>query len=299
MTHTALTATPPSRAGLTVNIRGHLVDFARPKVMGIINATPDSFYASSRTPDSDAIRRRVAEMRATGADWIDIGGYSTRPGADDVSEHEETDRLLIALEATRDVWPEAVISIDTFRASVARRLVEAGADIINDVSGGTLDPDMWPTVAEMRVPYILMHMRGTPSTMQTLTDYKNVTAEVLSDLMGKVAKLRALGVNDIILDPGFGFAKTVEQNYALLAHMRAFAETGLPVLAGLSRKSMIWRPLGISPDETLQGTTTLNAVALLGGADILRVHDVAAARQCVDVIQLLSDSVNTGTVHHK
>lgn len=288
MTHTSLRITRPARSGLTVNIRGRLVDFSRPKVMGIINATPDSFYASSRTPELDAIRRRAAEMRDQGADWLDLGGYSTRPGADEVPEQEETDRLLRALEGVRDVWPEAIVSIDTFRASVARRLVEAGADIINDVSGGTLDTEMWATVAELRVPYILMHMRGTPATMQDHTYYRDVTAEVLSDLMKKVGRLRAMGVNDIILDPGFGFAKTVEQNYSLLAHIGAFAATGLPVLAGLSRKSMIWRPLDISPDDTLPGTTALNTVALLGGADILRVHDVAPARQCVDVLQLMN-----------
>lgn len=288
MTHTSLRITRPARSGLTVNIRGRLVDFSRPKVMGIINATPDSFYASSRTPELDAIRRRAAEMRDQGADWLDLGGYSTRPGADEVPEQEETDRLLRALEGVRDVWPEAIVSIDTFRASVARRLVEAGADIINDVSGGTLDTEMWATVAELRVPYILMHMRGTPATMQDHTYYRDVTAEVLSDLMKKVGRLRAMGVNDIILDPGFGFAKTVEQNYSLLAHLRAFSTTGLPVLAGLSRKSMIWRPLDISPDDTLPGTTALNTVALLGGADIIRVHDVAPARQCVDVLQLMN-----------
>lgn len=288
MTHTSLTLPRPDRAGLTINIRGRLVDFATPKVMGIINATPDSFYAASRTPDAGAIRRRAAEMREQGADWLDLGGYSTRPGAEEVPEGVETERLLRALEAVRDVWSEAVVSVDTFRASVARRLVEAGADIVNDVAGGILDPEMGATVAELKVPYILMHMRGTPATMQSLTDYSDVTAEVLSDLMHKAADLRALGVCDIILDPGFGFAKTVEQNYSLLAHMPAFASTGLPVLAGLSRKSMIWRPLGISPDDTLPGTTSLNMAALLGGADILRVHDVAAARQCVEVFKLLT-----------
>ncbi len=272
---------------LTINVRGRLVDFATPKVMGIINATPDSFYAGSRTPGAGALRERVEAMRLAGADWLDLGGYSSRPGAGEVAVEVETERLLMALDVVRDVWPEAIVSIDTFRAAVARRLVEAGADIVNDIGGGTLDPEMWPTVAELQVPYVLMHMRGTPETMQSLTDYGDVAAEVLTDLMTKAASLRALGVNDIILDPGFGFAKTTEQNYELLAHTREFAATGLPVLAGLSRKSMIWRPLGITPDDALPGTTALNMAALLGGADILRVHDVAPARQCVDVFGLL------------
>ncbi|MDE7159997.1 MAG: dihydropteroate synthase [Muribaculaceae bacterium] len=271
----------------TYNIRGHLHALDRPVVMGIINVTPDSFYPGSRTPDSDVIRRRAETMRHEGADWLDIGGYSTRPGAQEVSEAEETDRLCRGLEAVREVWPEAVVSVDTFRARVARECVERGADIINDISGGTLDPDMWPEVARLKVPYILMHTRGTPATMQSLTDYDDVAADVLSDMMHKVAALRQLGVADIILDPGFGFAKTPEQNYTLLSSLPVFAATGLPLLAGLSRKSMIWRPLGITPAEALPGTIALNAAALLYGADILRVHDVAEARQTADVISLL------------
>ncbi len=274
---------------LTLNIGGRLYPLTRPAVMGIINVTPDSFYSGSRTPGGDAIRRRAEEMRDEGADWVDIGGYSTRPGAEEVSPAEETDRLARGIEGVREVWPEAVISVDTFRAGVARECVRLGADIINDVGGGTLDPDMWQTVAELRVPYILMHMRGTPATMQTLTDCEDVTADVLSDMMRKVAALRRAGVADIIIDPGFGFAKTVEQNYRLLAGLRQFADTGLPVLAGLSRKSMIWRPLGITPEEALPGTTALNAAALLNGADILRVHDVGAARQTVEVIGRLME----------
>lgn len=275
---------------LTVNIRGRLHSLARPVVMGIVNVTPDSFYEGSRTPAADDIRARVLRMREEGADWIDLGGYSTRPGAPEVSVAEECDRLGRGLEAIREVWPDAVVSVDTFRASVARECVEAGADIINDVSGGTLDPDMFATVAALRVPYILMHMRGTPATMQSLTQYGDVTADVLSELMHSVSRLTALGVNDIILDPGFGFAKTPEQNYRLLAGLEHFVGTGLPVLAGLSRKSMVWRPLGITPAEALPGTTALNAVALAKGAHILRVHDVAEARQTADVITMLREA---------
>ena len=275
---------------LTLNILGRRHSLDRPVVMGIINVTPDSFYSGSRTPDRDSISRRAEEMRRAGADWIDIGGYSTRPGAEEVSETEETERLCRGLEAVRKVWPEAVVSVDTFRAKVAGECVSLGADIINDISGGTLDPALWETVAALRVPYILMHTRGTPATMQTLTDYDDVTADVLSDMMHKVARLRQLGVADIILDPGFGFAKTTEQNYRLLAGLRQFSDTGLPVLAGLSRKSMVWRPLDLTPSQALPGTIALNAAALLAGADILRVHDVAEARQTVDVITRLMEA---------
>lgn len=272
----------------TINIRGELYDFETPWVMGIINATPDSFYSGSRTPDKESIRERVKVMRGEGADCLDLGGYSTRPGADEITPTQEWDRLAPALETIREVWPEAIVSVDTFRASVARKAVcEFGADIINDVSGGTLDPDMFATVAELRVPYILMHMRGTPADMQTLTDYENVTANVLSDLAFKTAELRSLGVCDIILDPGFGFSKTTDQNYELLNNLEEFTKTGLPVLAGMSRKSMIWKPLDITPSDTLPGTIALHMAAMMKGASIIRVHDVAPARQSADIFALM------------
>lgn len=275
---------------LSINIRGRLHEFRRPWVMGILNATPDSFYAGSRTPEADAIRARARRIREEGADCIDIGGYSSRPGADEVSPEEEFRRLRLALEITREEWPDAIISVDTFRSGVARRCVEeCGADIINDISGGDLDPEMFETVAALKVPYILMHMRGNPETMQSLTDYADVTAEVLSDLAFKTARLRSLGVCDIILDPGFGFAKTAEQNFRLLADIGEFVKTGLPVLAGMSRKSMIWRPLGITPADSLPGSLALHAAAILGGAHIIRVHDVAESVQARDVLALLSD----------
>lgn len=276
---------------LTINIKGHLLDFSRPWVMGIVNITPDSFYEGSRTECLRDVRLRVRAMRDAGAQCVDIGGYSSRPGASDVSADEEYRRLATGLEAVRLEWPEAVVSVDTFRAGVARRCVEEwGADIINDISGGTLDPAMGETVAALRVAYVLMHMRGTPADMQSYTCYDDVVADVIRDLAFKADALRSLGVADVIIDPGFGFAKTVEQNYRLLACLGEFRRLGCPILAGLSRKSMIWRPLGLTPSEALPGTIALDTVALMHGADIIRVHDVAEAVQTVRVLQLLRGS---------
>lgn len=273
---------------LTINIRGRLMDFSRPKVMGIINVTPDSFYSQSRTFSQDAIARRLDGMLAEEADIIDIGGYSTRPGADPVSPEEEYSRLALALETVRKRHPETVVSIDTFRAEVARRCVEDWqADIINDIGGGTLDPEMWPTVADLKVPYILMHMRGTPQTMQSMTDYEDVAADVISDLAHKAARLHALGVADVIIDPGYGFAKTIDQNYRLLAAIPEFRKMGMPVLVGISHKTMIWRPLGITPEESTLPTVALDAMALQLGADIVRVHEVLPAVQTVKMLGLL------------
>mgnify|MGYP003052655230 FL=1 len=282
----------------SINIGGRLMEFDRPKVMGIINVTPDSFYSGSRTPGCAAIERRAVEMVEQGVDIFDIGGYSTRsgvygtrPGADEISPEEEYGRLDRGLEVLRRVAPDVPVSVDTFRAGVARKCVENwGVEIINDIAGGTLDPDMFATIADLKVAYVLMHTRGTPATMQQLTDYGDVTAEVLSDLMAKVRQLRLLGVNDIILDPGFGFAKTVDQNFRLLAELKVFVDTGLPVLAGLSRKSMIWRSLGTTPAESLTGTTVLDTVALMAGADILRVHDVRDAKENVLLIEKLRNN---------
>lgn len=277
---------------LFINVGGNLMDFRSPKVMGIVNVTPDSFYGGSRVETAEAVRRRVAEMRRDGADIIDIGGFSSRPGASDVSPEEEYNRLAGGLEAVRIEWPEAIVSIDTFRAEVARRCVEEwNVAIVNDIGGGTLDPDMWNTVAELGVTYVLMHMRGTPATMTGLTDYGDVTAEVLSDLAFRLAELREAGVADVIIDPGFGFAKTVEQNYRLLADLREFRVLGAPLLAGLSRKTMIWKTLGVTADEARDGTIALDTVALMNGADILRVHDV---RPAVETIKLLEQLPSNG-----
>ncbi len=271
-----------------INLRGRLYSFDSPKVMGIINVTPDSFYGSSRVSGREAIRRRAAEMVSEGVDIFDVGGYSTRPGAEEISPREEMERLAPALEILKEDFPEIPVSVDTFRAGVAEKCVrEFGADIINDVGGGTLDPEMFGTVASLSVPYILMHMRGTPATMQTMTDYGDVTADVISDLAFKADRLRQLGVADIIIDPGFGFAKTIEQNYQLLAGLPEFRRLGMPILAGMSRKSMIWRPLNITPDKSLPGTITLHTYAMLAGADIIRVHDVAAAVQSARVAGMI------------
>lgn len=276
--------------GISINVGGRIIVFDVPKVMGIINVTPDSFYAGSRVSGAEAVADRVARMRDEGADILDLGGYSSRPGADEVSAEEEYRRLAEGLEVIRRVWSDAVVSVDTFRADVARKCVrEWGADIINDISGGDLDPEMWDTVAELGVPYVLMHMRGNPQTMGTLTDYNDVSADTLTDLALKTAELRQRGVADVIVDPGFGFAKTVEQNYRLLSDLSEFRALGAPLLVGISRKTMIWKPLGIVPEQAGNGTTVLNTIALLNGADILRVHDVREAVEAVRLVELLKN----------
>ncbi len=269
----------------TINIRGRLVTFDRPAVMGILNVTPDSFFSGSRAMSAYDIERRVETMLTQGVDIIDIGACSTRPGAEPVADDEETARLSRGMEIVRRLAPDIPVSVDTFRASVARSAVTTmGCDIVNDISGGTLDDNMVATVADLHCPYILMHMRGTPATMQTLTEYgDDVTATVISELQRQVRRFEQAGVADIIIDPGFSFAKTVDQNYAVMAGLRRFAIFGRPVLVGISRKSMITKALSIRADEALEATTALNAYALDRGADILRVHDVAAARQAVDI----------------
>lgn len=272
----------------TLDIKGRLLTFDRPQIMGIINVTPDSFYAASRTRGADEISRRAELMMADGADMIDLGAYSSRPGASDVTAEEEIERLAYAVGAIRKAVGDMPLSVDTFRAGVARiAIAELGADIINDISGGEMDPDMFDTAAELKAPYILMHMRGTPATMQSLTDYSDVTSEVTFWLAERLARLEELGVNDVIVDPGFGFAKTVEQNYRLLHDLPHLAEAlQRPILVGISRKSMLTRPLAITPDEALEATTACNTLALTRGAAILRVHDVKAARQALTITTL-------------
>ena len=271
----------------SLNIRGRLLEVSRPQVMAIINATPDSFHASSRHTQCGSVGKSAERFMAAGADIIDLGACSSRPGADFVSEEEEISRIRTAMREIRTVSHDILVSVDTFRASVARIAIEElGADIINDISGGDLDPDMFETVASLRVPYILMHMRGTPLTMQSLTDYPqgSVTAGVISELSGKVRALHLLGVSDIIIDPGFGFAKTTGQNFTLLRELPLIKEAfGLPMLVGLSRKSMLTRTLDISSDEALEATVSANTIALMQGADILRVHDPLACRQSVEL----------------
>lgn len=275
----------------SLNIKGRLVGIDRPQIMGIVNVTPDSFFSGSRTPNAESVRRRVETLVSDGADILDIGAYSSRPGADDVSPAEELRRLEVGLKAIRDVAPYIPVSVDTFRASVARKAVEElGADIVNDISGGDLDPDMFSTVAALRCPYILMHMRGNPATMQSLTDYSDVTADVVRELSFKLERLEGLGVSDIIIDPGFGFSKTLEQNYELMRNLDYIGSVfNLPLLVGISRKSMITRALSITSDEALNATTVLNTIALLRGAAILRVHDVRQAREALVITGLLTN----------
>lgn len=272
---------------LTINAGGRLLDLSQPQVMGILNVTPDSFYDGSRCPDMTAVAKRVETILSEGADMIDVGGYSSRPGCVDVSVDEEKRRLSIGFEAIRRLSPDAVISVDTFRAEVARWSVEEwGVQIINDISAGELDADMFDVVAQLRVPYIMMHMRGTPEAMmqQQYLHYDDVVADVLQYFAAKIDRLAYMGVNDIIIDPGFGFSKTIDDNYRLMRHLDEFARLGLPLLVGISRKSMIYKLLDVTPAESLNGTTALNVMALLGGAHILRVHDVKQAVEAVKIV---------------
>jgi len=273
------------RKKTTINAGGKLIDMALPKVMGIINTTPDSFFADSRKMEVDAILQQAGKMLNEGADFLDIGAYSSRPGAADISAQEETDRLLPAVEAIVKDYPEAIISIDTFRANVAETAIKAGAHIINDISGGGLDDDMFSTVARLQVPYILMHMKGNPQNMQALAEYDDVFGEVYDYFVKKIYALKQLGVHDVIIDPGFGFAKKPEHSYALMNRMQELERLQLPVLAGISRKKMIYGLLGTTAAEALNGTTALNTIALMKGANILRVHDVKAAVEAITIFK--------------
>ncbi len=263
----------------TLNIRGRLLDLSTPRVMGIVNVTPDSFYDGGR--HHTAAADHAARLLEEGADLLDIGAYSSRPGAAEVSEQEELDRLLPVVEQVNRRFPAVPVSVDTFRASVAAAAVTAGAGVVNDISGGMLDPDMFATVARLDVPFILMHMRGTPATMQQLTDYPDMMAEICTYFGERMQQLRDLGVKDIILDPGFGFAKTIGQNYELLRRLDELHMFGLPLLGALSRKSMIYKTLGITAEQALNGTTVLHTMMLMKGVRILRVHDVKEAREAI------------------
>ena len=274
----------PSCPHTLLSPHGRLLDLRRPQVMGILNLTPDSFFAGSRIDSEKALFTRAEAMLAAGAAVLDLGAYSTRPGADDIPEAEETRRLLPAVAALRKEFPQAFLSADTFRASVAEAAVQTGADLVNDVGGGTLDAAMFATVGRLRVPYVLMHLRGTPQTMSQLTHYEgDFVLELLRYFRDGLAALRAAGAVDVVLDPGFGFAKTAAQSHELLRRLPELHPLGLPVLAGLSRKRMVYGPLGLGPETALNGTTALHMVALQGGARLLRAHDVAEARQTVDL----------------
>ena len=271
----------------SLNIKGRLVEINRPQVMGILNVTPDSFFTDSRSFDADAISHRVATMVAEGADMIDIGAYSSRRGAGEVSVTEEMQRLERGMAIMRKIAPSILVSVDTFRADVARYAVESlGVDMVNDISAGLLDDNMVATVAQLKVPYIAMHMRGTPATMSEMIQYDNVVADVMRELSQRINEFTLAGINDIIIDPGFGFAKTTEQNYELLQNLELFHELGYPLLVGVSRKSMIYRALGVTPDDALNGTTVVNTIALQAGASILRVHDVKQAVEAVKIMML-------------
>jgi dihydropteroate synthase len=271
-----------------INTGGKLLDLEMPKVMGIINVTPDSFYKGSRYSSDTEIMKAAVIMAEEGADIIDVGGYSSRPGAEDIKEEEEGKRVLGALRLISRVLPEMILSVDTFRSGVAEKAVsECGAQIINDISGGDGDPNMFHVVEKLNVPYIMMHMKGNPRTMQNSPVYNDIVADLLSWFGERIYRLRSAGVKDIIIDPGFGFGKTAAHNFEMLRRLTDFSVAGLPLLAGVSRKSMIWKTLSVTSDEALNGTSVLNAIALANGADILRVHDVKEAVEAVKLISML------------
>ncbi|MEM7185154.1 MAG: dihydropteroate synthase [Bacteroidota bacterium] len=271
----------------TLNCNGTLIDLNTPRVMGIINVTPDSFYDGGKWTSLEAIEAQARIMVSQGASFLDVGGYSSRPGANEVPVDEEMDRVLPVVASLYKSFPHIPISIDTFRSRVAKAAVAEGAAMVNDISGGLLDEEMLSVVADLQVPYIMMHMRGTPQNMTSKTQYENVTQEVLSFFAERISLAREAGINDLVVDPGFGFAKTAEQSFELLRHLELFDVLDLPYLVGVSRKSMIYKTLGSTPGEALNGTTALHSVALLKGASVLRVHDVKEAVECVTLIEKL------------
>ncbi|MGY5353068.1 dihydropteroate synthase [Wenyingzhuangia sp. IMCC45533] len=273
----------------SINCKGKLIDLSTPKVMGVLNITPDSFFDGGMYKDEPSILAQVSKMLADGATFIDVGAYSSRPGALHVTEEEELSRILPVIDLLISNFSEMMISVDTFRSNVAKACIDAGASMINDISGGDLDANMFETVAQLQVPYIMMHMQGTPQDMQNAPAYKNVVTEVFYELSKKVDRLQELHVHDVILDVGFGFGKTVAHNYELLKNLDYFQQMELPVLTGVSRKSMLYKPLNITPDEALNATTVANTIALQKGTQILRVHDVKQAVEVVKIIDLLKN----------
>jgi dihydropteroate synthase len=274
---------------MTINCKGQLIDLTTPKVMGILNVTPNSFYDGGIYKSSSEMLTKVGKMLSDGATFIDIGAYSSKPSAEFVSEVEELYRIVAIVKLILEHFPETLISIDTFRSEVAKVCIENGAAIINDISAGKLDYKMLETIAKYNVPYIMMHMRGTPQTMQTMTNYENIIKEMLFYFSERIAKARSLGINDLIIDPGFGFAKTLEQNYEVLQKMELFEILELPLLVGFSRKSMIYKTLHSNAEEALNGTTVLNTISLTKGAKILRVHDVKEAMECVSLFSKINN----------
>ena len=272
---------------MNINCNGNLIDLSTPKVMGILNVTPNSFYDGGKHKEINSIIHQVDKMLSEGADFIDIGAYSSKPSAEFVSEEEEIKRLVHIIKELVETFPTIILSVDTFRANVARASVENGVAMVNDISAGLLDDKMLETVADIKVPYNMMHMRGNPQTMQSLTDYNDIVKEMIFYFSERIKKARSFGISDIIIDPGFGFAKTLEQNYEVLHKMELFSMLELPLLAGISRKSMIYKVLESSPQEALNGTSVLNAIALQKGAKILRVHDVKEAVECIKLVSKL------------
>ena len=272
---------------MTINCKGELIDLSSPKVMGILNITPDSFYDGGKHKNEREVLKHVEQMLNEGATFIDVGAYSSRPNAEHISETDELNRILPIVNLILRAFPEVILSIDTFRSEVAQKCIEAGAAIINDISAGKLDSNMLTTIAKLQVPYIMMHMRGNPKTMQKLTDYDDLLKDISYYFSERIAAANASGINDVIIDPGFGFAKTLEQNFELLNKLELFNTIEKPLLVGISRKSMIYKPLKTSAKEALNGTSVLNTVALQKGASILRVHDVKEAIECIKLVELL------------
>ena len=270
---------------MTINCKGQLIDLSTPKIMGILNVTPNSFYDGGKFTLSENGLSQVGKMLDEGATFIDIGAYSSKPNAEFVSEEEERNRILPVVQGILKKFPDALLSIDTFRSGIAAVCIENGVAVINDISAGNLDEKMMEVIAKHNVPYIMMHLRGTPQTMQTMTNYENIIKEMLFYFSEKVSKARSLGINDLIVDPGYGFAKTLEQNYEVLQNLELFQMLDLPILAGISRKSMVYKPIGVTANEALNGTTVLNTIALSKGANILRVHDVKEALECAKLFE--------------
>ena len=277
---------------MTINCKGKLIDFSSPKVMGVLNITPDSFYDGGYYKNEKELLSQTEKMLLEGATFIDIGACSSKPGASHISEEEELQRILPVVTAIIKEFPETIISIDTFRSTIAKETVAIGAALINDISGGTLDEKMFETVAKLQVPYILMHMKGTPQNMQKNPTYGNITTELISFFAEQIFKLHQLNLKDVVIDVGFGFGKTLEHNYQLLKDLSLFKNLDVPVLAGISRKSMLYKPLDISAKEALNATTAANTIALLNGANILRVHDVKEAVEAINIVNLLNQAKN-------
>jgi len=274
---------------MTINCNGNLIDLTTPRVMGILNITPDSFYDGGKFNNIDRALQHVEKMVGEGADFIDIGAYSSKPGAETISQNEELARIVPVINAVINRFPDILISVDTFRSEVAKACVDLGAVIINDISAGSLDENMMPTVADLRVPFIMMHMRGNPQTMQQMTRYDDIVMEMLFYFSQKVAVARSFGISDLIIDPGFGFAKTLEQNYEVLSKLKLFKTLELPLLVGLSRKSMVYKPINATAAQSLNGTTALHMDALRKGTRILRVHDVKEAVECIKLSKQITD----------